>query len=197
MTRGLLAPLSPPEEIALRRIAHGSVVFDAQVAARLASLALVERVNTSLRLTPLGRLRFNALPTAPLLARRTSIQTASDYVEGVIEKAQGMAKRQAPKPSPSPPAQKPAPPVATTDDDDDQDDGARRQLIFSFSDLAHWQSRAESNIEKTRRIMIEHRHHQERRCDDSRRRIALSRSLLATTAPVTPAWVGALQAPEN
>jgi hypothetical protein len=98
MTRGLLAPLSPSEEIALRRIAHGSIAVDAQATAKLASLALVERAHTSLRLTPLGRLRFNSLPKAPLLARRRYIQAATDYVAGVIEKAQGAANRRLAKP---------------------------------------------------------------------------------------------------
>src|SRR4051812_28537371 len=66
MTSGLLASLSPPQEIALRRIAHGSFVVDAQAAASLIALALVQRTNNGLRLTPLGRLRYDALPKAPL-----------------------------------------------------------------------------------------------------------------------------------
>lgn len=102
MTHGLLAPLSPQEGITLRRIAHGSIVVDTQAAARLTSLALVERVHTSLRLTPLGRLRFNALPKAPLLTRPRSAQTATDYVAGIIEKAQGMAKCQPAHPAAAP-----------------------------------------------------------------------------------------------
>lgn len=191
MTGGLQAPLSPQEEIALRRIAHGSIVVDTEATARLAGLALVERVHTSLRLTPLGRLRFNALPTAPLLARKRSVQAASDYVEGVIEKAQAVAKRQLTKPASAPPvSDKARPQVAAADED--MDDGALGYLLCSFSDMAYWRSRAESNVEKTRQVMIEHRQHQ-RQCDDSRRRIAMSRSLLAATVPIKPARLGALQ----
>jgi hypothetical protein len=178
MSRGLLAPLSPPEEIALRRIAHGSVVVDAQAAARLMSLALVERVHTSLRLTPLGRLRFNALPKAPLLARRRSVQTASDYVAGVIEKAQAVANLQAPEPATSPLVRRAPDPYRLSD---------------SISGSQQWKSRAQIRIEKTRSIMIEHRRQQQRQCDDSRRRIAISRSLLEATMPITPAWLGGLQ----
>ena len=58
MTDGLIAPLSPPEEIALRRIALGSLAaLDPKVASRLITLALVQRTSTGLRLTPLGWLR--------------------------------------------------------------------------------------------------------------------------------------------
>ena len=92
MTGGLLAPLSPPEEIALRRIAHGSLaVVDAKVASRLVALALIQRTSTGLRLTPLGRLRFDALPKAPLLAQQRSVHAMTGYVEGLIEKAQSRA----------------------------------------------------------------------------------------------------------
>src|SRR3982751_1764569 len=60
MTDGLIAPLSPPEEIALRRIALGSLAaLDPKVASRLVALALVQRTNTGLHLTPLGQFRFN------------------------------------------------------------------------------------------------------------------------------------------
>lgn len=94
MTSGLLAPLSPQEEIALRRIAHGSLVVDVQVASRLIALALIQRTSSGLRLTPLGRLRFNALPKAPLLTRQRSIQAMTGYVEGLIEKAQSRVANQ-------------------------------------------------------------------------------------------------------
>lgn len=181
MTRGLLAPLSPQEEITLRRIAHGSLVVDPQATARLASLALVEHIHTSLRLTPLGRLRFNALPKAPLLTRQHSAQASSDYVAGVIEKAQGMAKAQA--------AQLASAQPAAVDDEDD----LPGQPIDWFFDRPHWKSCAERNIEKIRVGIMEHRRRQEQLCDDSHRRIVMSRSLLKTTIPVTPAWLGALR----
>jgi hypothetical protein len=179
MTRGLLAPLSPQEEMALRRIAHGSVVVDAEVAAKLVRLAVVEHVHSSLRLTPLGRLRFNALPKAPLMSRQRSVQVTSDYVAGVIEKAQDMAKRQLPKATTAPSIAEELPPQAEPAIDDDC--------------LPRWKARAASNIAKTREIITEQRKWHERLCEDSRRRIAISRSLLEETAPVTPPWPSALQ----
>ena len=94
MADGLIAPLSPQEEIALRRIAHGSFVVDARVASRLIALALIQRASNGLRLTPLGRLRFNALPKAPLLMQQRSIHAITGYVEGLIEKAQSRAANQ-------------------------------------------------------------------------------------------------------
>lgn len=107
MTSGLLAPLSPQQEVALRRIAHASLVVDAPTASTLTALALVERTNGGLRLTPLGRLRFNALPKAPLLMQQRTIHAATAYVEGLIEKAQSRAASQdAPmKDIPQPPPQ--------------------------------------------------------------------------------------------
>ena len=95
MTSGLLAPLSPPQEIALRRIAHGSLIVDAQVVARLMALGLVQQTSRGHRLTPLGRLRYDALPKAPLLTRQRSIHAVTGYVEGIIEKAQARAHAKA------------------------------------------------------------------------------------------------------
>ena len=91
MTVGLLAPLSPQEEIALRRVALGSFVVDAQAASRLIGMALLQRTSSGLRLTPLGQRHFNALPKAPLLAHQRSIHAITGYVEGLIEKAQSRA----------------------------------------------------------------------------------------------------------
>ena len=64
MERGLLAPLSPNEEKALRRVAHGiskpKHLRDAPIA-RLKQLALVEEQDGRIRLTELG---VQGLPTA-------------------------------------------------------------------------------------------------------------------------------------
>ena len=95
MARHFLAPLSPQEEIVLRRIAHGSIEIDKRIAARLIDQALVERAASALRLTPLGLLRFKSLPTAPLLARRRSLQAAMGYVSSVIDRAQDQVRAQA------------------------------------------------------------------------------------------------------
>ena len=59
--KSALTPLSSDEEIALRRIAHGSKVAP-RVAARLQDLALIQRANGGYRLTPLGQLRTMLSP---------------------------------------------------------------------------------------------------------------------------------------
>jgi hypothetical protein len=89
--KSALKPLSSHEEIALRRIAHGSNV-DHPMAARLQDLALIKLTNRGYRLTPLGQLRYDALPKAPLLTRPRSIHAVTGYVEGLIDKAQCRAK---------------------------------------------------------------------------------------------------------
>ena len=89
--KSTLTPLSSYEEIALRRIAHGSNV-DPPVAARMQDLALIQRTKGGYRLTPLGQLRYDALPKAPLLTRPCSINAVTGYVEGLIDKAQSRAR---------------------------------------------------------------------------------------------------------
>jgi hypothetical protein len=61
MDRGLVVPLSPNEEIALRRVAHGSVDVSARHADRLIRLALITADNAGLRLTEIGRRRLREL----------------------------------------------------------------------------------------------------------------------------------------
>ena len=71
MARGLIAPLSPNEEVTLRRIASGQTA-QALLAARdvinLTSLGLAEIVDGKLRLTGLGRERHAQLADAPPVA---------------------------------------------------------------------------------------------------------------------------------
>lgn len=58
--RGLLAPLSPNEQTALRRVANGISMAEhlrETSVARLKLLALVEEEEGVIRLTPLGRQR--------------------------------------------------------------------------------------------------------------------------------------------
>lgn len=65
MLKGQAAPLSPKEEIALRRIALAVVGLEnlpARAVARLEALAPVKRVGDAIALTPLGRSRYEALP---------------------------------------------------------------------------------------------------------------------------------------
>lgn len=197
MTGGLLAPLSPQEEIALRRIAHGSFVVDAGAAAKLVSLALIQRMSSGLRLTPLGRLRFNALPKAPLLAQQRSIQAMTGYVEGLIEKAQIRAATQ------GAPADRPtvavrariSVPTSVLPEADDAEDGPDElpiyRPIYFFFDSEHWKSCAERALACTRRAIMEHRRCQVRLCDASDRRIESSLSLLKASVPVRPSWLDA------
>jgi hypothetical protein len=65
MERGLLAVLSPNEELALRRIAQGSIEVSDVYRQRLLRLALIERDLSGLRLTELGRKRLAGLSHGP------------------------------------------------------------------------------------------------------------------------------------
>jgi hypothetical protein len=70
MKRGLLAPLSPYEQTALRRVANGISKPDelrVTAVARLKRLALVEERDGRIRLTPLGTERCRT--DAPMAAR--------------------------------------------------------------------------------------------------------------------------------
>ena len=195
MTGGLLAPLSPQEEIALRRIAFGSFVIDAKAEWRLVALALVERVSRGLRLTPLGRLRFNALPKAPLLGQQRSIHAVTGYVEGLIEKAQERAAKPAAPAAVSRVAhvRVSAPASLLPEARDDPNDLPLYQPIYLFIDSEPWKSRAECAMTRMRRSIMEHRHRQVSLCDASDRRIASSLALLKTSVPMRPRWLSAAE----
>jgi hypothetical protein len=65
LERGLLAPLSPTEELTLRRVALGIALAKDLTPAdvvRLRNLALVEDNGEHLRLTALGQRRYGQLP---------------------------------------------------------------------------------------------------------------------------------------
>ena len=67
MGRSLNAPLSPNEELTLRRVALGVApkeILPARHLARLKKLNLIDGDGALLRLTPLGRQRYRALPRA-------------------------------------------------------------------------------------------------------------------------------------
>lgn len=190
MTRGLLAPLSPKEEIALRRVAHGSIIVDSQTASRLIALALIEQASSGLRLTPLGRLRFNALPKAPLLSQPKSIHAVNGYVEGLIEKAQSRAAN---PPTPQAPAVRtnaPASPLPNPEpkaaEGDDGEDLPGYQPVYFFFDREHWRSRAERALVRARAAIMEHRREMIRTSDASKRRIEASHTLLKASVPVRP-----------
>jgi hypothetical protein len=187
MTTGLLAPLSPPQEIALRRIAHGSLIVDAQVVARLMALGLVEQTSRGHRLTPLGRLRYNALPKAPLLIRQRSIHAVTGYVEGIIEKAQARVHAKALDAEINGAASARSMPVGSDEVDEKESDA----LMLFDGEL--YQSRARAALGNVRRQMKEHRQRQILLRDASLQCIDLSRSLLKQTMPIRPAWLTALQ----
>jgi hypothetical protein len=193
MTRGLLAPLSPQEEIALRRIAHGSFVVDSQAACRLIALALIEQASGGWRLTPLGRLRFNALPKAPLLAQPRSIHAVNGYVEGLVEKAQSRLANPSTPGAPAVRVNAPASllpdPGPKAADEDDGDDVSFYRPVYFFFDREHCLLRAERALERTRASIIEHRREMIRMRDASKRRIEASRTLLKTSVPVGPSGV--------
>ena len=67
MERGLLAPLSPNEELALRRIAQGSREVPDTYSERLVRLALIEQDLSGLRLTALGKKRLAGLNEGSIL----------------------------------------------------------------------------------------------------------------------------------
>ncbi|WP_395710484.1 hypothetical protein [Reyranella sp.] len=79
--------LSLPEEIELRRVAHGSVMIDPLIVARLRAVALVEEGPGGLRLTPLGRRRVDALPQAPLLKPQGAVPAISSVIASLLERA--------------------------------------------------------------------------------------------------------------
>jgi len=191
MTVGLPAPLSPQEEITLRRVALGSLVVDAHAVAKLISIALLHRTKGDLRLTPLGRLRFNALPKAPLLTHQRSINALTDYVEGLIEKAQSRTAAQK-SPSGAPPPVREAAPMRSAGllPEASGEEGDSEKLPIYF-DRGYWTSRAESGLARVRRTIMEHRRQQVRLCDASARQIASSRLLLQDSAPIRPAWLDA------
>ncbi len=69
MDRGLVAPLSPNEEVTLRRVAYGIARSDQlqpSHVARLKRLALIEDRDGSLFVTQMGRRRLAGSPIARL-----------------------------------------------------------------------------------------------------------------------------------
>ena len=89
MERGLLAQLSPHEEVTLRRIALGiskATLLPARDVAYLVRLRLVDEDDGRLSLTALGRERYQGLPRpaesphqdAPETALRSHLRQARD-----------------------------------------------------------------------------------------------------------------------
>jgi hypothetical protein len=87
--RGLLAPLSPNEEVALRRVAMGSTKLPAQHLKHLEQLKLIEAHKGGYRLTPLGRQRYNRLPRPVALATDGSPGEIEQLLVNAIRSSQG------------------------------------------------------------------------------------------------------------
>jgi hypothetical protein len=84
--RGLKTPLSPHEEVSLRRVALGiSQPADLPVRdiTRLKALSLIEEHGAGLRLTPLGRERYLALPNSSAINGEILLQK---FVEAYDER---------------------------------------------------------------------------------------------------------------
>jgi hypothetical protein len=91
MARGRTAPLSPNEEVSLRRVALGiSKPADLPVRdiRRLKTLFLIEEHGAGLRLTPLGRERYLALPNSAIYEADTPDEFISKMAE-FMTKARG------------------------------------------------------------------------------------------------------------
>jgi hypothetical protein len=85
MERGLKAPLSPREEVTLRRTALGvfkPVDLPARDIERLKALSLIEDYNGGLRLTPTGRQRYQRLPRSTAIS---DAETPDQLVSRVAE----------------------------------------------------------------------------------------------------------------
>lgn len=181
MTRGWLAPLSPPEEIGLRKVAHGSPVIDAQVAASLCRLALIERIPSGLRLTPLGRQRYDAMPKALLQAHRHSLHAVAGYVEGLLEKAQVRARlhQNERRVAPPPPA------VVVPEEPEEFGEGAfdDEPTVIDHSQLKQWKMQADVALDKVRRALEVHRARDAKLSAASLACIEASRLLLRETVP--------------
>ena len=91
MERGLKAPLSPHEGVTLRRIALG-IANPADLPAtdveRLKALVLVEEHGAGLRLTPVGKRRYLALPNSGAFDSGASDEAAAKIAE-FVTKARG------------------------------------------------------------------------------------------------------------
>jgi hypothetical protein len=92
MDRGLLAPLIPHEEVTLRRVALGiAQLLDlpAQDVERLKALLLVEEHGASLRLTPVGKKRYLALPNSCAIFDTDAPDEALAKMADFIRKSRG------------------------------------------------------------------------------------------------------------
>ena len=194
MTNGLLVPLNPQQEVALRRIALRAPTVDAAMVSQLIRLALVERTGNDVRLTPLGQLRYQALPKAPLLTRRRSVHALASYVEGLVEKAQRCEIQVVPHAAEVEPlrdAMESPASVASTPEGPDHLIGEPEEVRLPSprasapSDEKRLPQSCRSK-ESVRPHVAEHPMSHADLCASSRQRIARSRLLLKQSVPIRP-----------
>jgi hypothetical protein len=90
--RGLLAPLSPHEEVTLRREALGIAEpseLPAKDVERLKALVLVEEHGAGLRLTPTGKERYFTLPNSSAVFDTDAPDEALAQMAEFIRKSRG------------------------------------------------------------------------------------------------------------
>ncbi|MBN9516275.1 MAG: hypothetical protein J0H97_22920 [Alphaproteobacteria bacterium] len=95
MPRSLDAPLSPNEEITLRRVALGiSCARDLpqRDLMRLKTLSLVEMTEDRLQLTPDGRQRYSMLPRATTLAAAPTYEELMSALAERLRKERGQSE---------------------------------------------------------------------------------------------------------
>jgi hypothetical protein len=92
MARGRTAQLSPNEEVSLRRVAIGIAQpadLPARDIAQLMALALIEEHGAGLRLTPLGRERYLALPKSGAIYESDTRDVFISKMTEFMSKARG------------------------------------------------------------------------------------------------------------
>jgi hypothetical protein len=92
MIRGSLAPLSPNEEVTLRRVALGisePASLSASDIKRLTAFALIENSGGGLRLTPAGRKRYRALPKGAEVDQADTSDDPAAKLAAYLAKARG------------------------------------------------------------------------------------------------------------
>ena len=92
MARGRTAPLSPNEQVSLRRVALGisqPADLPARDITRLKALSLIEEHGAGLRLTPLGRERYLALPNSGAIYESDTPDVFISKMAEFMSKARG------------------------------------------------------------------------------------------------------------
>lgn len=92
MDRGLKAPLSPNEDVTLRRVAYGIAKPDELIARdleHLTRLALIDRLGGRLVLTDLGRRRLAATPGPHFRGTLSNDHGVAQVFDSLLKKPSG------------------------------------------------------------------------------------------------------------